>query len=165
MIGVAHTITAPVDIPEGGADGVIAALGGETAGFALFLWEGKVRYHYNYFGLQRYDATAEAPLPPGRHTIVVDFAPDNPQPGAPATVTVSVEGAAVAGARIAQPVPPRGPTETFDIGMDCVSAVCDEYAGAAPFPFTGTIESVTFRFGDYAEPTGMDRLELATKMD
>ena len=49
--------------------------------------------------------------------------------------------------------------------MDCVSPVCDDYADRAPFPFSGSLESVTFRFGDYDEPTGMDRLKLATKMD
>jgi hypothetical protein len=56
------------------------------------LWEGKVRYHYNYFGLERYDAVAENVLSPGKHTIVVDFQPDANQPGCPATVTASVDG-------------------------------------------------------------------------
>jgi arylsulfatase len=49
--------------------------------------------------------------------------------------------------------------------MDCVSPLCDDYADKAPFPFTGTFESVTFTFGEFDEPSGMDRLELATKMD
>ncbi|MBX7433502.1 arylsulfatase [Mycobacterium sp. Y57] len=165
MIGVPHTITIPVQIPEGGAEGVLAALGGDAAGFAVFLWEGKVRYHYNFFGLERYDATAESPLTPGAHTIVVDFAPDAPQPGSPASVTVSVDGQQVAQTRIARQVPQRCGTESFDVGMDCVSPVCDDYAGQAPFPFTGTIDSVAFTFGDFDEPTGMQRLEMATKLD
>ncbi|CAA0101403.1 Arylsulfatase [Mycolicibacterium vanbaalenii] len=165
MIGVPHTITVPVTIPEGGADGVLAALGGDGAGFALFLWEGRVRYHYNYFGLERYDAVADEPLSPVEHTVVVHFAPDSPQPGCPATVTVSVDGTQVAQTRIEKQVPQRCGTECFDVGMDCVSPVCDDYADKAPFPFTGTFESVTFTFGDHDEPSGMDRLELATKMD
>jgi arylsulfatase len=88
MVGIPHQITVPVEIPAGGAEGVLAALGGDAAGFALFLWEGKVRYHYNYFGIERYDAVAEESLAPGKHTIVVDFVPDSNQPGCPATVTV-----------------------------------------------------------------------------
>lgn len=165
MIGIPHRITVPVTIPDGGAEGVLCALGGDTAGFALFLWEGKVRYHYNFFGIDRYDATAEQPLSPGAHTIVVDFAPDSAQLGCPATVSVTVDGAQVAQARIARQVPGRCGTECFDVGMDTVSPVCDDYAHRGLFPFTGTIESVTFSFGDFAEPTGMQRLEMATKMD
>ncbi|MGV0738746.1 arylsulfatase [Mycobacterium syngnathidarum] len=165
MVGVPHRITVPVEIPEGGAEGVLAALGGDAAGFALFLWEGKVRYHYNYFGLERYDATAEEPLAPGKHVITVDFTPDSPQPGAPASVTVSVDGNQAAQTRVERQVPQRCGTECFDVGMDNVSPVCDDYADKAPFPFTGTFESVTFTFGDHDEPSGMDRLEMATKLD
>lgn len=165
MVGVPHRITVPVVIPDGGAEGVLAALGGDAAGFALFLWEGKVRYHYNYFGIERYDAVAESPLEAGEHTIEVDFTPDSPQPGSPATVTVAVDGVQVATTRIARQVPQRCGTETFDVGMDCVSPVCDDYGDRAPFPFTGVLKSVTFTFGDVDSPTGMERLELATKMD
>lgn len=43
-------------------------------------------------------------------------------------------------------------TETMDVGMDCVSPVCNEYEKKGLFPFTGTIESVTFEFGDVKEP-------------
>lgn len=165
MVGVPHTITVPVTIPEGGAEGVLAALGGDAAGFALFLWQGKVRYHYNFFGIERYDAVAEEPLGAGEHTIVVHFRPDSRQPGCPATVTVSVDGGQVAATRIDRQVPQRCGTECFDVGMDTVSPVCDDYAEMAPFPFTGTFESVTLTFGDYGEPTGMERLEMATRLD
>jgi len=53
----------------------------------------------------------------------------------------------------------------MDVGMDCVSPVCHDYEKKGPFPFTGAIESVTFEFGAHEAPTGMERLELATKMD
>lgn len=165
MIGVPFKLTAPVEIPDGGAEGVITALGGDAAGFALFLWEGKVRFHYNYFGLERYDALASAPLAPGRHTIVLDFVPDAPTPGCPATVTVYVDDAQVAQARVERQIPQRCGTECFDVGQDSRSPVCDDYGDRGVFPFTGTIESVTFAFGDFKQPTGMERLELATKMD
>jgi hypothetical protein len=57
----------------------------------------------------------------------------------------------VADARIARQVPQRCGTETFDVGMDCVSPVCGDYADKAPFAFTGKLESVTFKFGDFDE--------------
>ena len=53
----------------------------------------------------------------------------------------------------------------MNVGMDCVSPVCADYAEKGVFPFTGKIESVTFAFGKHAQPTGMERLEMATKMD
>jgi arylsulfatase len=165
MVGVPMRVTVPVEIPDGGAEGVLAALGGDAAGFALFLWEGKIRYHYNYFGIERYDAIADAPLAPGRHTIVLDFEPDAATPGCPATAKLLVDDEQVAATRVARQVPQRCGTECFDVGQDSRSPVCDDYADRGLFPFTGTIESVTFDFGDFDEPSGMERLELATKLD
>lgn len=165
LVGVPHTLTVPVEIPEGGAEGVIFALGGDAAGWSLFLWEGKVRYHYNFFGIGRYDAIADQLLSPGKHIIKIEFTPDSPKPGCPATAKLLVDDAQVAEVRIEEQIPQRCGTETMDVGMDCVSPVCNDYESKGLFPFTGTIESVTFEFGDSPQPTGMERLELFTKMD
>jgi arylsulfatase len=165
LVGVPFTLTAPIEVPKGGAEGVIFALGGDAAGFSLFLWEGKVRFHYNFFAIRRYDITATQPLSPGKHTIEVGFKPASPKPGSPADVTLSIDGKQVAKGRIDEQVPQRCGTETMDVGMDCVSPVCDEYAEKGLFPFTGTIESVTFAFGKHKQPTGMERLKIATRMD
>lgn len=168
-VSIEHQITARITVPEGGAEGVIIAVGGEAAGWSLMLWEGKPRYHYNFFGLTRYDAMGDEPLAPGDHELVVEFSPDSPAPGAPATVTLSVDGRPVAETRIDVQVPARCGTESLDIGMDCVSAVCDEYAERhgpqGLFPFTGAIESVTLHLGESAEVTGLDYLAMAVKMD
>ena len=165
LVGVPFTLTAPVVIPKDGAEGVIFALGGDAAGWSLFLWEGKVRFHYNFFGIRRYDVTDTKPLKAGKHTIELKFTPDSPKPGAPASVVLSVDGKKVASGRIDEQVPMRCGTETMDVGMDCVSPVCHDYEKKGLFPFTGTIESVTFKFAKAKQPTGMERLELATKMD
>jgi arylsulfatase len=125
--GVHHTLTVPVEIPASGAEGVIVALGGDAAGWSLFLWEGKLRYHYNFFNINRYDVVSAQPLAPGKHTIKVEFTPDKPTPGAPATVKLSVDGKQVGEGRVERQVPQRCGTETMDIGMDCVSPVCHDY--------------------------------------
>ena len=104
-------------------------------------------------------------LPPGKHTIEVAFTPEAPKPGSPAKVVLSIDGKTVAEGRIDQQVPQRCSTETMDVGMDCVSPVCHDYAKKGLFPFTGAIELVTFVFGPHEQPTGMDRLKLATRMD
>ena len=81
LVGVPFTFTAPVEIPKGGVEGVIFALGGDAAGWSLFLWEGKARFHYNFFGLRRYDVTDPQPLKAGKHTIELNFTPANAKPG------------------------------------------------------------------------------------
>jgi arylsulfatase len=115
--------------------------------------------------LERYDAIADAPLALGTHRIGVDFAPDQAVPGCPATTAVCVDGQKVAETRVERQIPLRCGTECFDVGMDSRSPVCDDYANRGLFEFTDTIESVALDFGDYDEPTGMDRLELATRLD
>ena len=168
-VSIEHQITARVTVPEGGAEGVIVCLGGETAGWSLMLWEGKPRYHYNFFGLERYDAMSAEPLAPGDHEIRVEFSPDSPAPAVPATVTLFVDGKQVDEIRIARQIPNRCGTESLDVGMDCVSAVCDDYTERhgekGLFPFTGEIESITLHLGDGPEVTGLDLLRMSVNMD
>lgn len=165
LVGVPFRMKVPVQIPQKGAEGVIFALGGDTAGWCLFLWKGKVRFHYNYFGIRRYDVEAPARLTPGKHVIEIEFTPEADKPGAPARVVMSIDRKKVAKGRIDEQVPQRCGTETMDVGMDCVSPVCDDYAEKGLFPFTGTIDYVAFSFGAHKRPTGMERLSLATRMD
>lgn len=142
-----HRITADVEIPEGGASGVIIATGGSAGGYTLFLEEGVPVYEYNFFGQHRYRVAGTAPLAPGRHTIVLGYrqAPFEPMKevtGGPATL--KVDGTEVATGEIASVVPARfSATETLDIGMDLGATVARSYEPAAPFAFTGTIEKVT----------------------
>jgi arylsulfatase len=96
---------------------------------------------------------------------VVTITPETKKPGGPATATMSVDGKEVGKTRIDEQIPQRCGTETIDIGMDCVSPVCNDYEDLGLFPFNGTIEAVTLDLPDVKQPTGMERLELATKMD
>jgi arylsulfatase len=165
LVSVPFTITAPVEIPDGGAEGVIFALGGETGGWSLFLWEGKARFHYNYFGLRRHDIVAPEALAAGRHTIEVKLTPESEKAGAPANATLSVDGKEVGTVHIEEQIPQRCGAECMDVGMDCLSPVCADYEDRGLFPFTGKIESVTLDLPAVPQTSGMERLELATKMD
>jgi len=165
LVGVPVTLTAEVEIPDEDAEGVIFALGGDAAGWAVFCWEGKARFHYNLFGFQRYDLLSPEKLTKGKHTIQVTITPDSPKPGAPATVTMAIDGKQVGDVRLKEQVPMRCGTECMDVGMDCVSPVCDDYRDKGLFPFNGKIVSVTFDLPAVQQPSGHDRLELATKMD
>ncbi len=142
-----HRITADIEVPAGGASGVIIATGGSSGGYTLFLEEGVPVYEYNFFGQERYRVAGKEPLAPGRHTVALDYrqAPFEPMKevtGGPATL--SVDGEAVATGEIAKVVPARfSATETLDIGMDLGATVAKTYEPEAPFAFTGTIERVT----------------------
>lgn len=165
LVGVPFRMTVPLEIPDRGAEGVLFALGGDAAGFSLFLWEGKPRFHYNFFGIRRYDVVSPAKLGSGKHSLMIDFTPESSKPGCPADVVLSIDGKPVAKGHIDEQVPMRCGTECMDVGMDCISPVCADYESKGLFPFTGTIESVHIEFGKHTPPGGMERLKLATAMD
>jgi arylsulfatase len=137
-----HTITAYIDIPKQGANGVLVADGAESGGFSLFLKDGKPSYTYNYFQRQITTIKSSAVLPPGPAKIVLKFTYDGGGTGKGAVATMLVDDRPVGEARIPQTVPVAFSFEdTFDIGEDSASPVGD-YQG--PFPFTGLIERIDF---------------------
>ena len=139
-----HTITAEVQIPDGGAEGVILAQGGRFAGWSLYMKGGKVSYAYNWFGRERYTITVEEPLAEGRATIKFEFAYEGgEQPGAGGVGIISVNGQNMAEGRIEKTTPfIFSADETADVGMDEATPVTEEYA-EGDNEFTGKIEKVT----------------------
>ena len=87
-----HTITAEVEIPETGADGVILCQAGRFGGWSLYLKGGKPTYAYNWLGLQRYTVAAAEAVPAGKATIRFEFAYDGGKPGSGGTGTILVNG-------------------------------------------------------------------------
>jgi arylsulfatase A-like enzyme len=136
-----HTITAHIDVPAGGADGVLLAEGGVVGGFTLYIKDGKPTYEYNWFTQARYKVTGPARLPSGPCTVRVAFAYDGGGIGKGGTVTLLVNDAVVATGRIDRTEPARfSADETFDVGRDTGSPVSADYQ--SPFPFGGTIKKV-----------------------
>jgi len=137
-----HTITAYVDIPQGGANGVLLADGAESGGFSLFLKDGRPSYTYNYF--QRRITTIVAPnaLTAGPAKIALRFAYDGGGVGKGAVATLLVNDKAVGEERIPETVPNAFSFEdTFDVGEDSASPVGNY---VSPFPFTGVLRKVDF---------------------
>ena len=136
------TITADVETPAAGANGVILAQGGRFAGFTLYVKDGKPAYTYNYLGLRQYSMAATQPLPAGKATIGLDFAYDGGGVGKGATVTLFVNGAKAASGRIDQThCCLFSLDEGADVGADAGTPVSTAYV--SPFTFTGTISKVT----------------------
>jgi hypothetical protein len=152
ILNKAYTITAEVEIPAGGAEGMIVTQGGRFGGYGLFLSKGefgigrgKVVFLYNLLDLTR--TAWEGPeLEAGKHTIVFDFKPDGPGLGKGGTGVLSVDGKAVAKNSMEHTTPITFPEdETFDIGQDTRTPLAlAEYRYDVPFKFTGKINSLTF---------------------
>ena len=136
-----HAITAYVDVPQRGADGVLAAAGGVVGGFALFVKDGRPTYEYNFATQARYTVSSSEALSPGPHTIRMVFSYDGPGLGKGGTAALFVNDKKVGEGRIDKTVWGRfSADETFDIGEDSGSPVSAAYA--SPNRFTGTIKKV-----------------------
>jgi arylsulfatase len=69
-----HAVTAEVEVPEAGVEGVIIAQGGAFAGWSLYVKGGKPVYCYNLLGLQRSKIEGDARLSPGTRQVRMEFA-------------------------------------------------------------------------------------------
>jgi arylsulfatase len=140
-------IAATVEIPEGGAEGMLLTQGGRFAGWALYLLGGKPVFCYNLAGVDRYYATGKDKLTPGKHTVELDFKSDGPGLGKGGTATLLVDGKPVGEGKIARTLPFRmSLDETLDCGEDTGTPISEDYH--VPFKFTGMIGKVAVRLGD-----------------
>ena len=139
-----YTITAEVEVPKDGK-GVIICQGGRFAGWSLYVKEGKVHHHYNWFDVQRTTISAKEVLPAGKVTIRYEFAYDGGKlPGAGGKGTIFVNGQKVAEGRIEQTVPYTfSLDETADVGFDDATPVTEDYVAGHASRFNGRIRRVT----------------------
>jgi arylsulfatase len=161
-----HAVTAEIVVPEGGAEGVIFAQGGEFGGWSLYLADGVPRYCYNLLALQRFKISGSARVPAGTHQVRMEFAYDGGGLAKGGTVTLYVDGDRVGEGRVeaTQPMMFSG-DETADVGRDTASPVSDDYEGEASI-FTGTVSWVQIDLGADAEDadhliTPEERLRVA----
>ena len=153
ILDKSYSITADVEIPEGGAEGMIVTQGGRFGGYGLFLSKGefgfdrgKVVFLYILLDLKR--TMWEGPeLKAGKHTIVFDFKSDGPELGKGGTGMLYVDGQEVARNSMEHTIPITFPEdETFDVGQDTRTGVALlEYRYDVPFKFTGKINKLTFK--------------------
>ena len=162
ILDKSYTITAEVEIPEGGAEGMIVTHGGRFGGYGMFLSKGelgfgrgKVVFLYNLLDLKR--TTWEGPeLGAGKHTIVFAFESDGPGLGKGGTGVLSVDGKEVARNSLEHTTPVTFPEdETFDVGQDTRTGVAMlEYRYDVPFAFTGKIDELTVKLERATRPGG-----------
>jgi hypothetical protein len=148
-----HSITAQIDVPEAGANGVIVAQGGAFGGFVLYAMDGKPAYCYNLFGLQRFKVYGQEPIPLGEHQVRMEFAYDGGGLGKGGAVTLYVDGEQVGEGRVEGTVPMLfSADETTDVGGDSATPVSDDY-GSKDSEFTGTVRWVQLDVDAASEDT------------
>jgi arylsulfatase A-like enzyme len=136
---VSHTITATIDVPKGGADGVLVAEGGAAGGFVLFVKDGRPIYEYNFAAHERYRVAASEKLVPGPAVIRVDFKSDGGI-GKGGSVALYVNDKKAGEGRVDKTILARFGNETLDVGRDEGSPVSEAYR--SPFAYAGTIKKV-----------------------
>ena len=70
-----HSITATVEIPEGGAEGVLLCQGTAAGGYSFFFKDGGLHYVHNYVGRAGLRVSSPEPIPAGAHELRFEFEP------------------------------------------------------------------------------------------
>ena len=152
-------IAADVEIPQGGADGILVTQGGRFGGWGLLVLDDKPMFAYAFsnqdgdkYPNQKKSKTRIAggeKLTPGKHIISFDFAYDGGGIGKGGRGELRVDDIKVAEGRFEKTIPFRfSLDESFDVGQDTGSPVIDEYDAKMPFEFSGTLYKVEVKLGD-----------------
>jgi len=147
ILDKSYTVSAEVEVPQSGGEGIIVTMGGRFGGYGLYLLKGKPVFTYNFLDLERFRWEGQQALTPGKHTIVFDFKYDGPGFGKGGTGVLKVDDQEVAN----NTAPHTAPflltiDETFDVGIDTRTPV-DDKDYQVPFRFTGKLNKLTFKLG------------------
>jgi hypothetical protein len=142
-----YSITAEVEIPQGGAEGVLLSQGGNDSGYSLYVQNGKLCHAYNYVGRNLYYVESTETVPAGRHQLRFEFEvtdkPDIPHgKGAPGKGHLYIDGKEIGQSDI--PLTNTlsiGLLSTINCGADVGAPVTPKYK--PPFSFTRKIYKVT----------------------
>jgi arylsulfatase A-like enzyme len=143
-----HSVTADVTVPESGVSGVIVTQGGSVGGWTLYVDEHRLKYCYNFFGIQHFIVTADKPIPAGQHQVRMEFGYDGGGLAKGGTVTLYYDGEAQGSGRvdITQPMA-YSADEACDVGADTGSPASPDY-GPKGNKFSGEIAWVQIDIGD-----------------
>jgi arylsulfatase len=140
-------VTAEVDVPPGGAEGVIIAQGGAFGGWSLYATGGKLRFAYNFAALETYRTEAAQQLPAGQHQVRMEFAYDGGGLGKGGKVTLYYDGQQVGAGRVERTMPMIfSADETTDVGRESGTPVTTDYSRERSV-FSGQVHWVQIDLG------------------
>src|SRR5688572_5419382 len=146
-----HSVTARVEVPTSGAEGVIIAQGGNIGGWSLYAKGGKLKYCYNLLGIDYFYAESDKPLPAGDHQVRMEFKYAGGGLGKGGTVTLFVDGAKVGEGKVAATAAMIfSADDGCDVGRDTGSPVSPDYQPTGN-AFTGRVKGVQLAIADAAE--------------
>jgi arylsulfatase len=164
MKNKSFSITAEVEVPSKGAEGVIIHQGGRFAGMSLYTKAGKAKFAYNFFGLQTFTTEASQPIPAGKHQVRMEFAYDGGGFGKGGNVSLYYDGKKVGEGRVEHTVPmAMSADETTDVGRDTATPVSSDYTRHTSV-FNGKVNWVQIDLGKDVHDhliTPEERLNLA----
>jgi arylsulfatase len=141
------SVTAEIEVPEEGADGVIIAQGGRFGGWSLYFVDGTVTFVYNVLGIQQFSTHADSVLAAGTHQVRMEFAYDGGGLGKGGDVTLYYDGEAAGTGRVgATQAMVFSADETTDVGYESGTSVSNDYT-AESSRFTGKIHWVQIDTG------------------
>jgi arylsulfatase len=147
MLNKSYTITAEVEIPQGGAEGMLVTDGGRFAGYGFYLLKGRPVFTWNLLQLARVKWQGKEALAPGKHTLEFDWKYAKPGLGQGGTGTLKVDGKVVDSHPMPKSLPVGiGWVETFNVGIDTGTPV-DDKDYQVPFRFTGKLNKLTVKLG------------------
>ncbi len=171
LLGTSYTITADIEVPAGGAEGVLLTSGGRFGGYGFYLLKGKPVFNWNMVGLKHIRWEGPDALAPGKHTLEFDFKYDGLGFGTLAfnnmsglgrggTGTLKVDGKEVTTQKMERTIPLILQwDETFDIGSDTGTPVDDEDY-QVPFKFTGKLNKLAVKIDrPQLSPADIKKLE------
>jgi hypothetical protein len=175
LLNTSYTITADIDVPQGGAEGMILTSGGRFGGYGFYLLKGKPVFLWNLVDLKRIKWEGADALTPGKHIVEFDFKYDGLGPGTLAynnfsgvgrsgTGTLKVDGKAVATEKMEKTLPMILQwDESFDIGSDTLTGVNDaDYK--PPFPLTAKLNKLTIKVDrPHLSPADVKKLQGVMK--
>jgi arylsulfatase A-like enzyme len=142
-----HSVTAEINVPAAGAQGVIITQGGQVGGWSLYAKGGKLKYCYNFFGIEYYFAEAGTPIPQGTHQVRMEFKYDGGGLAKGADITLYYDGKSVGNGRVKQSIPMGfSADEACDVGSDTGSPASPDY-GPRGNTFNGDIRWVQIDVG------------------
>jgi arylsulfatase len=175
LLDTSYTITADIEVPEGGAEGMLVTSGGRFAGWGFYLIKSKPVYTWNLVGYKRIKWQAPDALAPGKHTLEFDFkynglgfgtlAFNNMSGiGQGATGILKVDGKEVASEKMDHTIPLILQwDESFDVGSDTGTPV-DDQDYQCPFPFTGKLSKIALKVDrPQLSPEDIKKLEEGMK--
>jgi arylsulfatase A-like enzyme len=141
-----HAITADVEIPADGAEGVLLSQGTGVGGWSFYMSGGRLHYVHNYVRRARYQVTSPDPVPAGRHQLRFEFEPTGKPDfaagkGAPGRAQLYVDGQLVGQAEFPVTTPVAFNPGGLTCGANPGFPVTPDYQ--SPFRFTGTLHTVT----------------------